>query len=413
MDPVNNPYNPGAGGRPPELVGRDDILEAAQITVKRIAGGKHSRSLMLLGLRGVGKTVLLNEIKDIAVDCGLHAGKMEAPANKKFLEKAVPLIRKVLLEFDETTKTKSFIDGALGAVQNFASVFKVSAGGVEVGVKAKRGIADSGDLATDLTDLLVTTAKAAQSAKTGIIILVDEVQYLGEEDLSALVVALHEVSQQNLPLALFGAGLPQLPTLAAEANSYAERLFDYRTVGSLSKKESIEALKAPAEAEGVKWETAALTKVVNATEGYPFFLQEWGFQAWNASPTKTIAASLIPSVNRAAIARLDKGFFKSRHGRMTDREVEYVRAMADLGAGSHRSGEIAKEMGVSISAAAPIRSSLIEKGMIYSPSGYGDAAFTVPMFDGYLRRVVLKLEGGAKKSRSKSAAKKAAKKKDG
>ncbi len=388
-------------------------MQAAQITVGQIASGRYSRSQLMLGLRGVGKTVLLNEIRSMAVAAGLQSSKVEAPANKKFLEKIIPQIRKLVLQFDQGAKTKAFVDGALGAIQNFASVFEISAGGVEVGVKAKRGVADSGDLSTDLTDLLVATAEAAVAAKTGVILLIDEVQYIESDDLSALIVALHEVSQRDLPLTLFGAGLPQLAMLASEANSYAERLFDYRTVGALTKEESLAALRAPVELAGAKWENPALNKIVKVTEGYPFFLQEWGFQAWNASPTKTIPSSIIASVNKAAIARLDKGFFKGRHDRMTDREQEYVRAMADLGPGAHRSGAIAEEMGITVTAAAPIRASLIAKGMIYSPSGYGDAAFTVPMFDGYLRRVILKLDGRAavKKSAPKAGASKKGKKK--
>lgn len=402
MNPADNPFNPGAGGRPPELVGRDDILTKAAVTLERIAAGRFSKSQLLLGLRGVGKTVLLNEIKRIAGTRELQAAKIEAPANKKFLAKFVPQVRKVVLQFDDRAKTRALIKNALSAAQNFASVFSVSAGGVEVGVKPTAGIADSGDLTTDLTDLLVSTAKAAEAADTGVVLLVDELQYLTSDDLSAIIVAMHEVSQQNLPLTLFGAGLPQLAVLAAEANSYAERLFDYPSVGALSKEESISALRAPVEAANARWEPAALSKVAKVTEGYPFFLQEWGFQAWNAAPQGVIPASIIASVSNAAIANLDKTFFKGRHDRMTDREQDYVRAMADLGAGSHRSGEIAAEMGITISAAAPIRAALISKGMIYSPS-YGETAFTVPMFDGYLRRTVLKME---RKPRAKRATKK-------
>lgn len=406
MDPVKNPFNPGAGGRPPELVGRDDILQNAKTTIGQIAAGRYSRSQLLLGLRGVGKTVLLNEIKTMATSAKLQAAKVEAPANKRFLDKFVPQVRKLVLQFDQSAKTKAQINAALGAARNIASMFKLSAGGVDVSVSPMPGVADSGDLATDLTDLFVATGKAAASAKTGVILLIDELQYLATDDLSAVIVALHEVSQQNLPLTVFGAGLPQLAVLAAEANSYAERLFEYPGVGPLDKHESIAALRGPVEEQGVKFETAALSKIVKVTEGYPFFLQEWGFQAWNAAPPGIIPASIIPSVSKAAITRLDKSFFKGRFDRMTEREQDYVRAMADLGSGAHRSGEIASAMGITISAAAPIRSALIGKGMIYSPS-YGETAFTVPMYDGYLRRTILKLSSKppAKKRASTKAKK--------
>ena len=390
MNPVENPFSPGAGTRPPELAGRDDILATAQVTMKRIISGRQSRSQMLLGLRGVGKTVLLNEIQHIAEEVGLHTAKIEAPENKKFLEKLVPQIRKLVLQIDRAAKVKAQVNEALGALRNFVSMFKVKVGDTEISMQPTPGVADSGDLSTDLTDLLVLTAQAARAAKTGVALLIDEVQYLTSDELSALIMALHEVAQKNLPLTVFGAGLPQLATLATEAKSYAERLFEYPEIGPLNKTASAEALREPVEAAGVKWDATALRKIVKITEGYPFFLQEWGYQAWNASPAKTIPASIIPQVTRAAIARLDKNFFKSRMHRMTQREQDYVCAMAALGPGNHRSGDIAGKMGISVSAAAPIRGTLIAKGMIYSPA-HGDTAFTVPMFDAYVRRAILSL----------------------
>lgn len=410
MNPVDNPFSPGAGTRPPELAGRDDILNSARTTMQRIIAGRHSRSQMLLGLRGVGKTVLLNEIQNIAEEAGLRTAKIEAPENKKFLEKLVPQIRKLVLQIDRAAKVKAQVNEALGALRNFISMFKVKVGDTEISVEPTPGVADSGDLSTDLTDLLVLTAQAAKAAKSAVALLIDEVQYLTSDELSALIVALHEVAQKNLPLTVFGAGLPQLATLATEAKSYAERLFEYPEVGALTKAASAEALREPVEAAGAKWETAALTKVVKITEGYPFFLQEWGFQAWNAAPGRIIPASIIPQVSKAAIARLDKNFFKSRMHRMTQREQDYVCAMAALGPGNHRSGDIAEEMGLSVSAAAPIRGTLINKGMIYSPA-HGDTAFTVPMFDAYVRRAILSLE--AKAAAKPKAAKKSTRKKRG
>jgi AAA ATPase domain len=410
MNPVENPFSPGAGSRPPELAGRDDILAGARVTMRRIVAGRHGRSQMLLGLRGVGKTVLLNEIQHIAEAEGLRTAKIEAPENKKFLEKLAPQIRKLILQIDRAAKVKAQVNEALGALRSFISIFKVKVGDAEISVEPTPGVADSGDLSTDLTDLLVLTAQAARAAKTAVALLIDEVQYLTSDELSALIVALHEVSQKNLPLTVFGAGLPQLATLATEAKSYAERLFEYPLVGPLDKAASAEALREPVEAAGAKWEADALTKIVKITEGYPFFLQEWGFQAWNAAPGRTIPASIIPRVTKAAIERLDKNFFKSRLHRMTQREQDYVCAMAALGPGAHRSGDIADELGITVSAAAPIRGTLINKGMIYSPA-HGDTAFTVPMFDAYVRRAIL--APGAKATTKTRPAKRGTRKKSG
>lgn len=392
MDAIRNPFSPGAGSRPPELAGRDDILAAATVTVGQLALGRFSRSQLLLGLRGVGKTVLLNEFLRIARDKRLFAAKIEAQPNKKFLEKLVTTIRKIVLDLDRGARTKAQAGEVLAAIRNIVSVFRLKVAEIELSVTPTPGIADSGDLSSDLTDIFVATAKAAAAAKTAVVLLIDEIQYLSDDELGAIIVALHEVSQQNLPLTLFGAGLPQMASLAPEVKSYAERLFDYPTVGALNKTASKAALREPVEAAGAKWDAAALTRVVTITEGYPFFLQEWGYQAWNAAPEGVITAATIPKATKAALLRLDAGFFKGRLSRMTPREQDYVRAMADLGAGPHRSGDIAKEMGISVSAAAPIRKALIDKGMIYSPA-HGDTAFTVPMFDGYLRRAILKLNG--------------------
>lgn len=399
MDPVKNPFSPGAGTPPPELAGRDDILESARISLARLAAGRHSRSQMMLGLRGVGKTVLLNEIETMAETARVHVAMIEATEDRKFLEKLVPHLRKLILQLDRGAKMKAHVNGARIALRNFASAFKVKIADLELGVTPEPGIADSGDLDTDLTDLLVCLAKAAQSANTGAVLLLDEVQYLKADELSGLIVGLHQVSQKNLPLALFGAGLPQLAALAGDSKSYAERLFDYPSVGPLDKAEAIKALREPVEKAGAKFETAALNRIVKLTQGYPFFLQEWGYQAWNYAPSGGIPASIIPDATKAALARLDRGFFKVRLNRLTPRERDYVSAMAELGDGPHRSGDIAKKLGLTVNAAAPFRTSLIDKGMIYSPA-HGETAFSVPMFDAYIRRAILRLGATAPKKPS-------------
>lgn len=391
MDPLKNPFNPGAGTRPPELAGRDKILEDAAVTLGRLATGKQDKSQLLLGLRGVGKTVLLNEIADLATKNKLENAFTEAPENRKFLEKFVPQLRKVLLKIDRTTKVKAALNEARVAIRNFASVFKLKLGDIEMGVTPEAGVADSGDLSSDLTDLLVATAKAAKSANTGVVLLVDEVQYLTSDELSSLIVAMHRVAQLGLPLTLFGAGLPQLAALAGDAKSYAERLFDYPEIGPLKKPDAINAIADPIKEAKAGIESAALNKIYKVTEGYPFFLQEWGKHSWNAATGKTITAADVTAATKTAIASLDKGFFKVRLDRLTPRELDYMRAMAGLGAGPHGSGEIATAMGQSVSSVGPIRGDLIAKGMIYSPS-YGKTAFTVPMFDAYVRRAILNLE---------------------
>jgi hypothetical protein len=222
---------------------------------------------------------------------------------------------------------------------------------------------------------------------SGVALLIDEVQYLGEQDLAALIVANHKVGQKGLPLVMFGAGLPQLAALAGEAKSYAERLFDFPAVGALSDDAAREAIRAPLQREGADIADEALDYLVEKTEGYPYFLQEWGSQAWNVAATSPITLGDVEWATERAVSRLDTGFFNVRLERLTPREKDYVRAMAELGAGPHRSGEIAQKLGIDVTTAAPLRNGLIKKGMIYSPQ-HGDTAFTVPMFDEFMRRAV-------------------------
>jgi hypothetical protein len=406
MDPSKNPFSPGAGNPPPELAGREDILNEAKTTIGRIAQGRHSRSQLLLGLRGVGKTVLLNEIERMADDKHVLSAFIEAPESRDFLEKLAPQLRKVILRVDRGAAVKKYANDARIALRNFASAFKLKYGDFEVDVKPEPGIADSGDLGTDLTDVLLLVAEAAAKGNAAVVLLIDEVQYLSIEELTALIVALHRISQKNLPFVMFGAGLPQLAGLAGEAKSYAERLFDYPVIGALEKEAAIDAIRVPVEKAGAKIEQAGLNRIARETHGYPFFLQEWGYQAWNAAAAKTITTEEAAAAGKAAIRRLDRGFFRVRLDRMTPREQEYVRAMAELGPGPHRSGDIAAQLGVGVRTAAPLRNTLIQKGMIYSPA-HGDTAFTVPLFDAYLRRAVLTLDGGAsKKTTRKKKAKK-------
>ena len=382
MDSALNPYAPGAGAPPPELAGRDDILDAADIAMARTRAGRHAKGQLLLGLRGVGKTVLLNEIQRRADDAGLKTLLVEAPDGRALPNILVPPLRRTLRRLSVSERAKD----ALRTLHSFAAAFKVSLGDVEFGL-ADPGTADSGDLETDLPDLFIAVAEAAKEQKTAVVLLIDEVQYLSENDLGALIVAVHKITQRGLPLIVFGAGLPQLAGLAGDAKSYAERLFDYPPVGSLEPDASRAALREPARDSGADYDDEALDVIIAHTQGYPYFLQEWGKHAWDAAARTPITAEDAAVATERAVQELDAGFFRVRLDRLTPRERDYVRAMAELGPGPHRSGEIAEVLKMKVQAAGPLRDRLIRKGMIYSPA-HGDTAFTVPMFDAFMRRAM-------------------------
>jgi hypothetical protein len=405
MDATQNPFAPGAGTAPPELSGRQDIVEGATVALGRVLLGKPARSQMLLGLRGVGKTVLLNKIAQIAEDKDYATILLEAPEERSLVEMLVPPLRSQLFRLSRAEKTKDGARRALAVLRAFAGVFKVSVGDVEFGVSPEVGTADSGNLEADLPEVLLAVAGAAKQAGKAIALFVDEVQYLTERDFSALIVAIHKVGQRGLPLVVFGAGLPQLAALAGEAKSYSERLFDYPDVGPLPEEAARDAIKTPLEREGVKIDESALALIIEQTKGYPYFLQEWGSQAWNTAKASPITAKDARDATSRAIAQLDKGFFRVRLDRLTPRERDYMRAMAELGPGPHRSGDIAQTLAMTVTAAAPLRTVLIKKGMVFSPQ-HGDTAFTVPMFDDFMRRSMPEwVSPAAKGSRSKKARK--------
>ena len=385
MDATTNPFAPGAGTRPPELAGRDLILTNAEVALARAARSRAAKGQMLLGLRGVGKTVLLNRIAESAEDQGCLQVMLEVPEDKGLAEMLVPPLRQVLFKLSRKENAKEIARRGLGILRAFAKAFKLKVGDVEFSVAAETGTADSGSLESDLPEVLRAVAEAAKGAGIALALFIDEVQYLSESDLAALIVATHKLMQKGLPFVLFGAGLPQLAALAGEAKSYAERLFDYPEIGPLSAEAARAAIASPVHAEGVEITDEALTEIVERTHGYPYFLQEWGSHTWNVATTSPITASDVGAATEAALAALDAGFFRVRFDRLTDREKDYMRAMADLGAGPHRSGEIAERLGLKTTAAGPLRNGLIKKGMIYSPQ-HGDTAFTVPMFDEFMLR---------------------------
>jgi hypothetical protein len=388
MDRATNPFVPGAGTRPPELAGRDRIIEEAEVALARFKAGRQARSQMLLGLRGVGKTVLLNRIEEIAEEKhGYLTVFLEAPEGRSIAEMLVPPLRRVLFKLSAGERAQVRARKALDALRGFASAFKVAYGGVEVGVEPPSGIADSGNLEADLPEFLLEVALTAKEAGRAVALLIDEVQYLSEPDLAALIVSIHKIGQKSLPLVVFGAGLPQLAALAGDAKSYAERLFAYPGVGPLAEEDAAEAIREPILREGVQIEDEALEEIVKQTQGYPYFLQEWGSHVWNTAAASPISVQDARKASVSALEELDRGFFRVRMDRLTPRERDYMSAMAQLGPGPHRSGDIAKLLGESVTSLGPVRNGLIKKGMVYSPA-FGDTAFTVPMFDEFMRRAM-------------------------
>lgn len=384
MDELDNPFRPGAGAPPPALVGRDELIERFRLTVGRAVRKRPGKSVMPIGLRGVGKTVLLNTFIDVAENEGLKVGYIEAPETGDLRRLLAVRLRKILLDLDRAGKVSRAVRRALGALGSFT--YNLPDGSsITLNVDALAGVADSGDLSDDLTDLLVEAGKAAEDRQTGIALAIDEVQYLGSDELAALISAIHRTVQLNLPVVLVGAGLPQLPGLTGNAKSYAERLFEFPRIGSLDGTQARDVLRLPALEQDVAFESEALDELLVRTHGYPYFLQEWGYEVWNVAAASPITLHDVREAAPLVQAKLDDNFFKVRIDRLTPAERTYLHAMAELGPGPHRSGDIAAQMNVQVESVAPRRSALIRKGMVYSPA-HGDTAFTVPMFDEFLRR---------------------------
>lgn len=389
MNKVKNPFAPGAGTPPPALVGRQEIIDEASVTLDRIKEGRPAKSFLLIGLRGVGKTVLLNEIQNLAEEKGYKTVFIEALEAKKLPNLLLPHLRQLLYFLDRHEKTNEYVKRALRVLRAFVDSVKVKYQDIELtlDVDPETGTADSGDLELDLPPLLVAITEAAQSRHIAITLIIDEMQYLDEEELSALIMSAHKIAQKQLPLVLIGAGLPQLVGKTGKSKSYAERLFNFPTIGPLSESETIHALQEPVKKEGVAFTKDALTTLFDTTQGYPYFLQEWGYHTWNLANISPISQDVVQAAKSIVEVKLDEGFFRVRFDRLTPREKDYLRAAAELGPGPHRSGDIADQLGIKVESAAPLRSGLIRKGMIYSPS-HGDTAFTVPLFDEYMKRMM-------------------------
>ncbi|MEW5965735.1 MAG: ATP-binding protein [Pseudomonadota bacterium] len=393
MDPRINPYAPGAGTQPPELAGRDELIEKASIALDRLRNGLSARSLLLVGLRGVGKTVLLTRIAQETEARGFVVVTIESPEKRSLPALLIPSIRMALLKLDRIAATGELARKALRALGGFVGAMKVKYQDIEFGVDLgnEPGVADSGDLEHDLIDLFVELGRAAKEKKTAVVFFIDELQYVEEDQFASLITALHKCAQLQLPVALIGAGLPQLVGRAGRAKSYAERLFEYPEIGPLKEDEARRALVIPARELGVEYEEGALAEILAQTKAYPYFLQEWGKHSWQCADASPITRADAVSATELAIQELDASFFRVRFDRLTPAEKKYLRAMAELGEGPHRSGDIAHLLKRDVQTVAPIRASLIGKGMVYSPS-HGDNSFTVPLFDGYMKRVMPELQ---------------------
>jgi AAA ATPase domain len=371
------------------LAGRDKIREQVRVSIERLKLGNPAKSVLMVGLRGVGKTVLLDQMRKDSDLCGTYTVRVEAPEGRSLPAMLAPQLRQVLLRVSRIDAAKNVAQRGLRALAGFVKALKVSYQDIEVGLdfEPEPGLADNGDLEGDLASLLEQVGLAARSAATTIVIFIDELQYVKDQQLAALISALHRCAQSNLPVTVVGAGLPQLRGMTGNAKSYAERLFDFPMIGPLAEPEAAQAIVKPAKNEGVDFTPDAVTEIISRTRGYPYFLQEWGKHSWDVAAQSPITIQDVTGASVQAIAALDESFFRVRFDRLTPTEKTYLRNMAELGAGPHRSGDIAEQMGREVTSLGPIRSSLISKGMIWSPT-HGDTAFTVPLFDEFMKRII-------------------------
>ncbi len=386
MRPHDNPYTPNAGARPPALVGRDAQLEAFEVLLDRLRRGHTEQSMLITGLRGVGKTVLLGTFEERAREREWTTVEAEITKNAEFGVRMAQLARRALLQVAPRARWRDRGRRAAEVLRSFQLTVSPQ-GELTFGldVDAAEGLADSGSLGEDLTDVLVALGEAAQEQDRGVVFLFDEVQFLSLAELEALIAALHKTVQRQLPITLVGAGLPQLPRLAGEAKSYAERLFQFPMIGRLSSEEAARALVEPAAPLGVEFTPEAVEAIVDYTEGYPYFLQEYGKLVWEHADASPVTLADVRGAQEAVEAKLDSSFFRVRTDRVTDLELQYMRAMAELGAEPQPAKDVAQLMGRRSEQLGPTRSRLIEKGLLFTPA-HGLAAFTVPQFDRYMRR---------------------------
>jgi hypothetical protein len=389
VDKIRNPFSPGAGSPPPELAGRSNILEQADILLGRVLARRPEKSILLTGLRGVGKTVLLNEIERRAKDTSYRTILVEAHEGKSLPVLLAPHLRRLLFDLDRLAGAGDKARRGLAVLKSFVGAIKISVGDLDIGldIEPESGAADSGDLEVDLPSLFMTVAEAAQERGVAVAILIDEIQYFKPVELSALIMAMHKMQQNQLPLVLIGAGLPILPGLAGDSKSYAERLFNFPEVGPLPEPDAYKALQDPVRAAHEEFAEDALAEIFRLTQGYPYFLQEWGYQSWNHATASPISLQVVREASGLVSKRLDENFFRVRFDRLTPREKRFLRAMAEFTGNACRTSDVTDKLNIKITAIGPLRAGLIKKGMIYSPS-YGDVAFTVPLFNEFMKRAI-------------------------
>ncbi len=389
MNPRDNPFAPGAGTQPPELAGRKKIIEDVSIALHRIQKGMAAKSVLMVGLRGVGKTVLLNRLKNDAETTGSICVQFESPEGRDLPAMIVPSLRTALLKLDRMAGVGDAVSRAVRALGSFIGAAKLKYNGMEFSFDLGKqdGVADTGNLDFDLIEVFQALGAAAKEKSTAVVLFIDELQYVPEVQLTALISALHSCAQKQLPVALVGAGLPQLVGNVGKAKSYAERLFNFPVIGALDTVSATVAIQHPSQAKGLLFSQEAIDEILLQTKGYPYFLQEWGSHCWDVAASSPVTQEDALLATQLALTQLDADFFRVRFDRCTPTEKMYMRAMAELETDTPRSGDIAAVMKREVNQVAPLRQSLITKGMIYSPS-HGDTAFTVPLFAQYMRRIM-------------------------
>jgi hypothetical protein len=393
VDAIRNPYTPNAGAQPPAVLGRDAQLNTFDLLLRRISAGRTEQSMIITGLRGVGKTVLLGQfrVKAQELDWVVVEREVSKHDDEQFRRQMVSAIRTSLFEMSPKARWTDRMRRAAAVLKSFSiSVDPTGAltGGIDV--DAAQGLADQHELQADLTDLLVAVGEAAKDAERGLVLLFDEVQFFSTKQLEALISALHKTVQRGLPVTLVGAGLPQIAELAGDAKSYAERLFKFPRIGNLDDHDARAALAEPAQAEGADYSEGALDLAVEVTGGYPYFLQELGYAVWGVAEGPTITREDVAMSLPTYESKLDESFFRVRLDRATEMERIYLRAMAELGPQAQKAQDVAAVIGRKSTQMGPTRAQLINMGLLYTPE-HGYAAFTVPHFDKFLVRAIPEL----------------------
>lgn len=389
MDPILNPYAPGAGVAPPELAGRDELLTKASIALQRIVAGRFGRSLILTGLRGVGKTVLLNHIRQEAEAAKMVTVRIEAHEGRSLPSLLVLGLKSALLKLNRGAAATDLTLRGLKALAGFVKAMKVKYGDVELGFDVEPDLSfhDISDLDESLSRLFHLVGEAAREKHTAVVLFIDELHVLEEKQLASLIMALHLSAQDLLPITMVAAGLPPILALMGQAKTYAERLFEFPEVGRLDHAAAIQALVVPAAKLQVNFTEEALTEIIQQTGGYAYFLQEWGKHAWDLACQSPISQQDAYQATIHAQLDLDASFFRVRFDQLTAMQKRYLRAMAELGSGSHASGNIAKVLHKKVTDLGKVRDQLISKGLLYSPA-HGETAFTVPLFDVFMKRMM-------------------------